>query len=54
MVVLINLAAILLMTAKLATLGLVKRKGFWNKGYDINISVHDINNKILSVAQIIW
>ena len=36
------------MPAKLATLGLLKIKVFWNKGYDIIVSVHDITNKILS------
>ena len=36
------------MTAKMATLGLLKIKLFWNKGYDVMISVHDFINKILS------
>ena len=36
------------MSAKLATLGLLKIKAFWNKGYDIRISVHVVNNEILS------
>ena len=36
------------MSAKLATLGLLKIKVFWNKGYDIIISVHVVNNEILS------
>ena len=40
---------IILMTlAKLATLGLRKIKVFWNKVYDVIISVHDVSNKILS------
>ena len=34
----------------LNTLGLLKRKVFWNKGYDVIISVHDVTNKILSHA----
>ena len=38
----------LMMSAKLATLGLLKIKVFWNKGYDVIISVHDVTNKILS------
>ena len=36
------------MSAKLATLGLLKIKVFRNKGYDLIISVHDVTNKILS------
>ena len=31
---------ILIMSAKLATLGPLKIKTFWNKGYDIIISAH--------------
>ena len=42
------MVAILMMSAKLATLGLLKIKVFWNKGYDVIISVHDVTNKILS------
>ena len=33
----------------MATLGLLKIKIFWNKGYDVIISVHDVTNKILSL-----
>ena len=47
-VVLINVVAILMMPAKLATLGLLKIKANWNKGYDVINSVHDVTNKILS------
>ena len=32
------------MSAKLATLGLIKLKVTWNKGYDIMIFVHDISS----------
>ena len=42
------MAAILMMSAKLATLDLLKIKIFWNKGYDVIISVHDVTNKVLS------
>ena len=42
------MVTILMMSAKIATLGLVKIKVFWNKGYDITISVFDNNNEILS------
>ena len=41
------MVAILMMSAKLATIGLLKLKIFGNKCYGIIISVHDIN-KILS------
>ena len=37
-----------MMSAKIATPGLVKITVFWNKGYDVIISVDDVNNKILS------
>ena len=38
---------ILLMLAKIATLVLLKIELFWNKGYDVIISVHDVTNKVL-------
>ena len=37
-----------MMSAKVATSGLLKISVFWNKGYDVIISVHDATNKILS------
>ena len=42
------MVAILMMSTKLLPLGLLKIKIFQNKGYDIIISVHDVNSKILS------
>ena len=45
--VLINVLAILMMWAKLATLDLFKIKVFWSKSYDIIIFFHDVSNKIL-------
>ena len=42
------MVVILVMSAKLATLGLLKIKVFWNNGYDVPISVHDVTNKIWS------
>ena len=42
------MVAILMISAKLTNLGLLKIKVFWNKGYDVIISVHDVNSKILS------
>ena len=46
--ILINMVEILIMSAKLATLGLFKIKIFWNKGQDVIISVHEVTNKGLS------
>ena len=43
------MVSILMMSAKLATPGLLKVKVFWNKGYDVIISVHDVKNIILSL-----
>ena len=37
-----------MMSAKLATLNLLKIKIFRNKGYDVINSVYDVTNKILS------
>ena len=37
-----------MMSAKMATPGLLKITVFWNKGYDFIISVDDVTNKILS------
>ena len=42
------MATILTMSAKTATLGLLKIKVFSNKDYDVIVSVHDAINKILS------
>ena len=39
---------ILMISAKIATLGLLKLNLFWNKGYDVIINVHDVTTKILS------
>ena len=37
-----------MMPEKMATLGFLKIKLFWDKGYDLTISVHDVTNKTLS------
>ena len=37
-----------MMSAKMASLGLLRIKVFWNKGCDIIISVYDTTNEILS------
>ena len=42
------MVAILMMPAKMATLGLLKIKMFLNKGCDVIIFVCDVTNKILS------
>ena len=39
---------ILMMSAKMATPGLLKRTVFWNEGYDVKIPAHDVTNKMLS------
>ena len=36
------------MSAKIATLGLLKITIFWNKGYDVIISMDDVTNRFLS------
>ena len=46
------MVTILMMSAKLATLGLLGIKVFWNIGYDVIISVYDVTNKILSCDSI--
>ena len=42
----INMVAILMMSAKLASLGVLKIKKFCNKGYDVITYVHELTNKI--------
>ena len=36
-----------MISAKMATQGLLKITVFWNKGYDVIVSVNDVTNKIL-------
>ena len=47
-IVLINMFTILIMSAKMATPGLLKIKVLLNKDDNVIISVHDFTNKILS------
>ena len=47
-IILINMVIILMMSAKMATLDLLKLKLLWNNDYDIITPVHDVTNKILS------
>ena len=44
----LNVFLIFMMSAKMATLGLLKIKVFWNKGYGVIIHVHDVINQVLS------
>ena len=39
---------ILIISAKMAILGLLKIKVLWDKGYDVIIHVHDVTHKVLS------
>ena len=54
------MVTVLMKSEKVATLGLLKLKVFWNKGYDVIISVYDVTDKILSlesnyiVNEVIW
>ena len=41
-----------MVSAKMATPGLLKTIVFWNKGHDVIISVDDVTNKIYHVIQI--
>ena len=36
-----------MMSAKIATPGLLEITVFWNEGYDVTISVDDVTNKLL-------
>ena len=38
----------MMMSAKMATSGLLKLKILWKNGYDVIIFAHDVTNKILS------
>ena len=46
------MVTILMISAKMATLGLLKIKLLWNNGYDVIIPVHDVR-KNYHVTQII-
>ena len=43
------MVVILMMPAKLATLGLLKVRVFWSKSYGVIISVSDVTKNILSL-----
>ena len=40
------MVAIWMISVKMATLGLLKVNVFWDKGYDVIISVYDVNIKV--------
>ena len=42
------MVAILMMSVKLASLGLLKIKAFRSKGYDVIVCVHDVTSKIFT------
>ena len=42
-----DMVTILMLSAKLATLGLLETKVFWNKDWDVIDIVHDVTNNIL-------
>ena len=46
-IVLIKKVTSLMMSAKMATPGLLKITVFWNKDYDVIIYIHDVTNTIL-------
>ena len=41
-----------MMSAKLATLGLLKINVFWNNSYDVIISIHDVTKKNYHVTEV--
>ena len=43
-----NVVTIFMMSAKMATLGLLKIRIFLKKGYGVIVFVHDVTNKFLS------
>ena len=42
------MVTILMMATKMAAAGLLKTRIFWNKVYEVMISVHDVTNEVLS------
>ena len=42
------MVTVLMMSAKMATLGLLEIKIFWNKVYDVLTFITEVTNKILS------
>ena len=45
---LINMVITFMISAKMATSGLLKIIVFWNKCYDVIITAHDVTNKVFS------
>ena len=48
----INIAAILMMPTKSATVGFLTIKVFWNKGYEVITIVHDVPKNFDQMTQI--
>ena len=46
------MVTILMVSAKMASLSLLKINVFWNKGYDVITSVHDVTSNIFSCDSI--
>ena len=44
---------ILMVSAKIAVLGLIQLKTFWNKSNDVKIFVYEVTKKMYCVTQII-
>ena len=58
-IALIKMFTILMMSAKMNTLSLLKAKVFWKKGYDVIVSVHAVTNNVLSrdsnyTVDVVW
>ena len=47
------MVTILMISAKMATPGLLKLKDFWSKGYDVIIFVYDVTKKFYHLIVII-
>ena len=47
------MVTIVMMSEKMATPGLLKIKMFWNKAYDVIISIHDFPTNFYHMIQII-
>ena len=48
-----DMIAILMISAKVTILGLLKIKIFWSQGYDVIIYAYDVINNIYQVTQIL-
>ena len=53
-IALINMIIIMVISAKMATLGFFRIKVCWNKGYGLIISAHDVPTKFYDVTHIFY